>query len=95
MVQVDHYLTMKMDGPYQPGSGDMFYYLKKRWALLEQGVFVQPNPSYIHKMVELLQLQNKKHKSLPHHSTLEVSDKASSSATEFLNGEDRPDIQQA
>ena len=78
-------LTMKMDGPHKPGSGDMSYYLKKRWTLLEQGVFVQPNPSYIHKMVELLELQNKKRKTLPHHSTLEVFDKSSSSTTEFLN----------
>ena len=78
-------LTMKTDGPYRPGSGDMFYYLKKRWTLLAQGVFVQPNPSYIHKMIELLELQRKKDKALPHHATLEVFGKSSSAVNDFLN----------
>ena len=78
-------LTMKMEGPYKPKSGDVLYYLKKRWTLLEQGVFVQPNPSYVHKLCELLELKKKKRKTLPHHANLEVFDKANADEDEFLS----------
>ena len=44
-------------------------------VLATQGIFVRPNPSYIKKMVELLELHGKKTKTLPNHSNLEVYDK--------------------
>ena len=51
------------------------YYLKKRITLCSQGVFIQPNPTYVTKMVSLLGVENKKVKSLPHYASLETYSK--------------------
>ena len=40
-------LTMNAEGSFQYGSNNTFYYLKKKVVLARQGIFVQPNPSYI------------------------------------------------
>ena len=80
-------LTMKSSAPHYARSGDVLYYLKKRISLLEPGILIQPNPSYISKMVELLKVQGKKFKSLPHHTNLEVYDKEKVKSHEFLSPE--------
>ena len=82
-------LTMNAEGPFEYGSDNTFYYLKKKVVLARQGIFVQPNPSYIKKMVELLELHGKKTKTLPHHSNLEVYDKDNIKEHERLNAEDQ------
>ena len=82
-------LTMNAEGPFEYGSNNTFYYLKKKVVLARQGIFVQPNPSYIKKMVELLELHGKKTKTLPHHSNLEVYDKGNIKEHERLNAEDQ------
>ena len=82
-------LTMNAEGPFEYGSNNTFYYLKKKVVLARQGIFVQPNPSYIKKMVELLELHGKKTKTLPHHSNLEVYDKGNIKERERLNAEDQ------
>jgi len=82
-------LTMNAEGPFEYGSNNTFYYLKKKVVLARQGIFVQPNPSYIKKMVKLLELHGKKTKTLPHHSNLEVYDKDNIKEHERLNAEDQ------
>ncbi|CAK9101753.1 Reverse transcriptase Ty1/copia-type domain-containing protein [Durusdinium trenchii] len=82
-------LTMNAEGPFEYGSNNTFYYLKKKVVLARQGIFVQPNPSCIKKMVELLELHGKKTKTLPHHSNLEVYDKDNIKEHERLNAEDQ------
>ena len=66
-------LTMNSEGQFRFNSGETLYYLKKKVMLARQGIFIQPNPSYIKKMVELLELEGKKAKSLPHHSSLSTA----------------------
>ena len=64
-------LTIRVDGPHAQGSGEMLLYLKKRISLLPEGILIQPNGSYIPKLVELLKLGKRRFKGLPHHPTLE------------------------
>ena len=82
-------LTMSAEGPFEYGSNNTFCYLKKKVVLARQGIFVQPNPSYIKKMVELLELHGKKTKTLPRHSNLEVYDKDNIKEHERLDAEDQ------
>ena len=65
-------------------SGKTLYYLKKKVMLARQGIVIQPNPSYIKKMVELLELEGK---SFPHHSSLEVYNKDEIKDNERLDAE--------
>ena len=80
-------LTMNSEGQFRFNSGETLYYLKKKVMLARQGIFIQPNPSYIKKMVELLGLEGKKAKSLPHHSSLEVYSKDDIKDNERLDAE--------
>eukprot|EP00435_Cladocopium_sp_Y103_P030011 s1403_g7.t1 len=49
-------LTMKLDGPYLPGSGKQLMYLKKRMTMRSNGILIQPNSTYIPKLVALMQV---------------------------------------
>ena len=69
------HLTMNSEDPFRFNSGETLYYLKKKVMLARQGVFIQRNLSHIKKMVELLELEGKKAKCLPHRSSLEVYSK--------------------
>ena len=80
-------LTMNSEGQFRFNSGETLYYLKKKVMLARQGIFIQPNPSYIKKMVELLGLEGKKAKGLPHHSSLEVYSKDDIKDNERLDAE--------
>ena len=86
-TMVRTHLTMNSEGPFRFNSGETLYYLKKKVMLARQGIFIQPNPSYIKKMVELLGLEGKKAKSLPHHSSLEVYSKDDIKDNERLDTE--------
>ena len=83
------HLTMNSEGPFRFNSGETLYYSKKKVMLARQGIFIQPNPSYIKKMVELLGLglEGKKAKSLPHHASLEVYSKDDIKDNERLDAE--------
>ena len=88
-TMVRTHLTMNSEGPFRFNSGETLYYSKKKVMLARQGIFIQPNPSYIKKMVELLGLglEGKKAKSLPHHASLEVYSKDDIKDNERLDAE--------
>ena len=65
-------LTTKVDGPHQQCSGKTMMYLKKRITFLDEGTLIQPNNTYIPKLIELLKLAGRRKKGLPHHSTLDA-----------------------
>ena len=64
-------LTMKKDGPHQQGEGRSLYYLKKKITLLPEGILIQPNNTYIPKLVALLKISGRRKRGLPYHATLE------------------------
>jgi len=64
-------LTMKVDGPHLPGSGSQLLYLKKRMTMKPNGILLQPNSSYIPKLVALMKVSGRRKKGLPYHATLE------------------------
>ena len=64
-------LTMTVDGPHPQGEGGVLYYLKKKITLLQEGVLIQPNGTYIPKLISLLKISGRRKKGLPYHSTLE------------------------
>ena len=64
-------LTMKIDGPHAPGSGSQLMYLKKRVTMKPGGILLQPNSTYIPKLVALMKVSGRRKKGLPHHATLE------------------------
>ena len=70
--EITNSLVMKSEGPFNYRSPEKFYYLKKEITLKPEGVFIRPNPAYTKKMVEMLKLDNKKVKALPHDAQLEV-----------------------
>ena len=47
-------LKLKVDGPHENQSGDQLMYLKKKVTLTKAGTLIQPNSTYIPKMVSLL-----------------------------------------
>ena len=57
-------LTMKIDGPHEQGSGRMLHYLKKKITLLPEGVLIQPNNTYIPKLISLSQWKERQRSSL-------------------------------
>ena len=64
-------LTMKADGPHAPGSGSQLMYLKKRITMRPGGILLQPNSTYIPKLVALMKVSGRRKKGLPYHATLE------------------------
>ena len=65
-------LTIKVDGPHAQGSGDTMFYLKKRITLLPEGIWLQPNGTYIPKLINMLKISGRRKKGLPHHVVLET-----------------------
>ena len=78
-------LTMK--GPHELGSGRMLHYLKKRITLLPEGVLIQPNNTYIPKLISLLKISGRRGRGLPYHSTLEAYNAELENDNERLEGE--------
>eukprot|EP00435_Cladocopium_sp_Y103_P052087 s508_g16.t1 len=64
-------LSMKVDGPHLPGSGSQVMYLKKRMTMRPDGILLQPNSTYIPKLVALMKVSGRRKKGLPYHATLE------------------------
>ena len=65
-------LTMKVDGPHMPGDGSQVMYLKKRMTMRPGGILMQPNATYIPKLVGLMKVSGRRRKGLPYHATLEA-----------------------
>ena len=63
-------LAMKV-GPHEPGSGSQLLYLKKRMTMKPGGILLQPNSTYIPKLVALMRVSGRRKKGLPYHATLE------------------------
>ena len=70
--KVTNQFTIKMDGPHAQDSGEVLFYLKKKITMTPEGVLIQPNGTYIPKLLNLLKVSGRRKKSLPHHSTLEA-----------------------
>ena len=80
-------LTMKMDGPHLQGEGGSLYYLKKKITLLPEGIFIQPNNTYIPKLIALLKVSGRRKRGLPYHATLESYCPENDLEPERLTGE--------
>ena len=65
-------LSMKIDGPHLPASGTQVMYLKKRIAMRSDGILIQPNATYVPKLISLLKVSSRRKKGLPYHATLEA-----------------------
>ena len=80
-------LTMKVDGPHRQGSGEQLMYLKKRITMREDGILIQPNATYVPKLVSLLKVSGRRRKGLPYHATLEAFSPEVALEAELLDGE--------
>ncbi len=63
--------TMKVDGPQRQGEGGSLYYLKKKITLLLEGVLIQPNNTYLPKLIALFKVSGRRKRGLRYHATLE------------------------
>eukprot|EP00435_Cladocopium_sp_Y103_P025328 s3318_g6.t1 len=59
--------TMECD----QGSGSQVMYLKKRMTMRPDGILLQPNSTYIPKLVALMKVSGRRKRGLPYHATLE------------------------
>ena len=80
-------LTMKIDGPHLPASGEQLMYLKKRITMKEEGILIQPNATYVPKLVGMMKISNRRRKGLPYHATLETFNAEFMVASEQLDAE--------
>ena len=69
--QISKCFTVKSDGPYNIDDKWECQYLKRTLICTESGIVVEPNKKYIPKLLELLKIENRRGKSLPHHAQLE------------------------
>ena len=86
--------TMKNSEMCSVASGGEINYLKKRITCMVSspsqapGILLQPNKSYIPKLVQMFKLDGKKSKSLPHHADLSVYHAGSVAESDWLKGEE-------
>eukprot|EP00434_Breviolum_minutum_P043737 symbB.v1.2.039002.t1/scaffold6288.1/size30759/2 len=69
--EISKCFTVKSDGPYSTDEKWESQYLKRTLTCNESGIVVEPNKKYIPKLLELLKIENRRGKSLPHHAQLE------------------------
>ena len=69
--EISKCFTVKSDGPYSTDDKWESQYLKRTLICNETGIVVEPNKKYIPKLLELLKIENRRGKSLPHHAQLE------------------------
>ena len=69
--EISKCFTVKSDGPYSTDEKWESQYLKRTLICNESGIVVEPNKKYIPKLLELLKIENRRGKSLPHHAQLE------------------------
>ena len=80
-------LKLKIDGPHKLHSGSQLMYLKKNITMHPSGILLQPNRTYIPKMICLLKLSGRRKKGLPYHATLEAYAPELVTADEMLDQE--------
>ena len=69
--EISKCFTVKSEGPYSLDERWECQYLKRTLICNETGVVIEPNKKYIPKLLELLKMENRRGKSLPHHAQLE------------------------
>lgn len=72
---------------HEQGSGKILHYLKKKISLLPEGILIQPNNTYIPKLVPLLKISGRRGRGLPYHSTLESYSAELDIESDHLEGE--------
>lgn len=77
-------LTLKSEGPFGMEKPGALYYLKRQISFGSEGIEVSVNPKYIPKLVSLLNLQDKRTRTIPTHSTLGVYSRNSVKEEEVL-----------
>ena len=80
-------LSMKVDGLHVPSSGTQVMYLKKRITMRSDGILIQPNATYVPKLVSMLKVSARRKKGLPYHATLEAYNPQHAVDAEALDGE--------
>ena len=71
-IEISTCFTVKSEGPYSLDEKWECQYLKRTLIGTETGIVVEPNKKYIPKLLELLKMENRRGKSLPHHAQWEV-----------------------
>ena len=67
-------LKLKIEGPLQPGDDGSIFYLKRELQFTEDGIDVTPSSRYIPKLAELLQVADRRGKTVSHHGCLQIYD---------------------
>ena len=80
-------LTMKVDGPHLPASGEQLMYLKKRITMREDGILIRPHAPYVPTLVAMMKVSGRRKKGLPYHATLETFNAEFVVEPEMLGGE--------
>lgn len=65
-------LTLKKDGPYGVNEPGRLSYLKKQIDVVEDGLYISLISRYIPKLAELLEITDRRGKSVPHHTAFTV-----------------------
>ena len=70
--EVSKCFTVKSEGPNSLDERWECQYLKRTLICNETGIVIEPNERYVPKLLELLKMENRRGKSLPHHAQLEA-----------------------
>ena len=81
-------LKLKIEGPLRPGDDGSIFYLKREIQSKEDGIDISPSSRYIPKLAELLNVQDRRGRAVPHHGCLQIYDPEATSDDQYLNAED-------
>ena len=81
-------LKLKIEGPLQPGDDGSIFYLKREIQVKDDGIDISPSSRYIPKLAELLNVQDRRGRAVPHHGCLQIYDPEATSDDQYLNAED-------
>ena len=75
--ELEKLCKLQAEGPFPVkglGSGEELNHLKKVHVFKEDGIYVKPNTTFTETLVQLYNLQEKKEKQVPEHSSLAQPD---------------------
>ena len=81
-------LTLKKDGPYGVNDPGRLFYMKRQTNVGEDRPYISPKAKYISKLAELLEITDRRGKSVPHHNALTVFDAEVIPMEEYLEPND-------
>lgn len=87
LKELSVHFNLKSNGPFRCDQPAEVQYLKKNVIITADGIVIEPCKQYIPKLLELLQVENRREKSCPHHNNLEVYDRNKVLAGEFYGPE--------